>query len=175
MDVAPTLGPQVANFINRCGVHGPGDLMGQQYALSTEELRFLYWGYELVEDPYRPGRWRRRYRHCIYCRRKGMRKTEFMGNVSLAEFDGPVRFSGEWAKGGEVDEWGYVFRKGEPIGQRVTAPEIPVVATTEEQAEKLVWGVMRYVFLHTPLASRYNVQQDQIFSPASRKSSGGAI
>jgi hypothetical protein len=161
--LAPTLGPQVCHFLNTFGVHGPGDLIGQRYQLSFEEMGFLFRAYELVADAYRPGRWRRRYRHGIYCRRKGLRKSELMANVALLEFDGPCRFSGRWAQGGEVDEWGYTFSPGEPIGERVRSPEIPVVATTEEQAERLVWGVMRFVFLNTPLASRYRVQEDQIF------------
>lgn len=171
-DLPATLGPQVAHFINRFGVHGPGDKIGDPFELNFEELGFLYRAYELTEDPYRPGRWRRRYRHGIYCRRKGMRKSELMAEVTLAEFDGPVRFSGEWAKGGEVDEWGYEFSPGEPIGQRVVSPEIPVVATTQDQAEKLVWGVIRYVFLNTPLASRYKVQEDQVFFAGQPKEAG---
>jgi hypothetical protein len=171
-DLAPTLGPQVANFIDRFGVHGPGDKIGDPFELSFEELGLLYRAYELQEDVYRPGRWRRRYRHVIYCRRKGMRKTEFMGQVTHVEFDGPVRFSGEWAKGGEVDEWGYEFTAGEPIGQRVVSPDIPVVATTEDQAELLVWGVIRYVLMNTPLASRYKVQEDQIFFAGQTKEAG---
>lgn len=173
-DLAPTIGPQVANFINRFGVHGPGDKIGDPFELNFEELGFLYRAYELVEDAYRPGRWRRRFRRGVYCRRKGMRKSELMAQVTLAEFDGPVRFSGRWAEGGEVDEWGYEFSPGEPIGQRVVSPEIPVMATTEEQAEKLAWGVIRYVFLSTPLASRYKVQEDQIFFQGQPKEAGWA-
>ncbi len=173
-DLAPTLGPQVAHFINTNGVHGPGDVMGERFELSFEELGFLYRAYELTEDEFRPGRWRRQFRQGVYCRRKGLRKSEFMAQVTLAEFDGPVRFSGRWAKGGEVDEWGYVFEPGEPMGERVTAPEIPVVATTADQAEKLVWGVIRYVFENTPLASRYNVQEDRIFFVGRQKEEGWA-
>jgi len=161
-ELAPTLGPQVAHFINTNGVHGPGDLKGQRFQLSMEELGFLYDAYEIERDAYRSDRWRRRYRHCIYCRRKGLRKSELMAQVALAEFDGPVRFS-HFAEEDGVDEWGWAYRRGEPIGRRVTSPEIPVVATTEEQAEKLVWGVMRYVFSNTPLASRYKVQNEHIF------------
>jgi hypothetical protein len=174
-DLNATLGPQVAHFIGRFGVHGPGDKIGEPFELSIEELGFLYRAYEITEDAYRPGRWRRQYRHGIYCRRKGMRKSELMAQVTLAEFDGPVRFSGEWARGGEVDEWGYEFAAGEPIGRRVVSPEIPVVATTEDQAEKLVWGVIRYVFMNTPLASRYKVQEDQIFFAGKAKEEGWAF
>lgn len=170
--LAPTLGPQVCHFISVNGVHGPGDKIGEPFELSDEELAFIYSAYELEEDRYRPGRWRRRYRRCIYSRRKGLRKSELMAQVVLAEFDGPVRFSGRWAQGGEVDEWGYVFSPGEPIGERVKSPEIPVVATTEEQAERLVWGVMRYVFQHTPLAARYEVQNDVIFFAGRQREAG---
>lgn len=173
-ELAPTLGPQVAHFIAKYGVHGPGDMIGQRFEPSVEELAFIYEAYEIAEDPYRPDRWRRRYRHGIYCRRKGMRKSEIMTLIAFAEFDGPVRFSGEWAKGGEVDEHGYVFSAGEPMGERVRSPEIPFVATTEEQAEKLAWGVFRYVLLHTPLKSRYEVQQDQVFFSGQPKEAGWA-
>ena len=93
-ELAPTLGPQVAHFINTNGVHGPGEKIGEPFELSFEELGFIYQAYELVEDPYRPGRWRRRYRHGIYCRRKGLRKSELMGEITLAEFDGPVVIHG---------------------------------------------------------------------------------
>lgn len=171
-DLAPTLGPQVADFIQRFGLHGPGDLRGQPFQLSDEELGFLYRVYELKIDDFRPDRWRRSYRHGVYCRRKGLRKSELMANVALAEFDGPVRFTGQWAEGGEVSEWGYVFTEGEPIGGRVTSPEIPVIATTEEQTEKLVWGVMRYIFSNTPLHARYKVQNDVIFFAGQEREAG---
>ena len=171
-ELAPTLGPQVAHFIETFGVHGPGDLQGQQFHLSPEELAFLYSAYELKEDDFHPGQMRRRWRHCIFCRRKGLRKSELMALVTLAEFDGPVRFSGEWAAGGETSEWGYVYSPGEPIACRVTSPEIPVVATTEEQTEKLVWGVIRYIFTHTPLAARYKVQGNVIFFNGKTKEGG---
>lgn len=172
LDLPPTLGPQVANFINTVGVHGPGDVIGQPFRCSGEELAFLYRVYELVPDPYRPGRLRRRYRRGIYCRRKGLRKSEFMSLVAFAEFDGPVRWSGRWAEGGERDEWGYVFAKGEPIGERVTSPEIPFVATTEEQTEKLAWGVFRYILQASPLSARYQINLDEIFFAGQPKEAG---
>lgn len=161
-DLAPTLGPQVAHFINTYGVHGPGDIKGQRFQLTNEELALLYSAYEIKLDDYHEGRWRRRYRHVVYCRRKGLRKSEFMVQVMLVEFDGPARFS-HFATEDGVDEWGWHYRKGWPVGKRVTSPEIPVVATTERQVEKLAWGVARYVFANTPLSGRYVIQQDQIF------------
>ncbi len=170
-DLAPTLGPQVAHFINQYGIHGPGDLQGQRFQLSMEELAFLYQVYELKEDDYRPGRWRRRYRRGIYCRRKGLRKSELMALVALLEFDGPCRFH-HWAEAGEVDEWGYQFAEGEPVGARVTSPEIPVVATTETQAERLVWGVMRYIFENCSLSGRYKILNDEIFFKGQTKEAG---
>ena len=171
-ELAPTLGPQVANFIETFGVHGPGDKAGEPFKLSDEELAFLYSAYELKLDDFRPGVWRRSYRHAVYCRPKGCRKSELMALVTFAEFDGPVRFSGQWAAGGEVSEWGYVFSPGEPIGQRVVSPEIPVVATTEDQTEKLVWGVIRYILTKSPLASRYKVQGNVIFFEGQKKEAG---
>jgi hypothetical protein len=171
-ELAPTLGPQVAHFIETFGVHGPGDLAGQPFKLSNEELGFLYTVYELKPDDFRPGEWRRRWGHGAFCRRKGLRKSELMALITHAEFDGPVRFSGQWAQGGEVSEWGYVFTKGEPIGQRVTSPEIPVVATTEEQTERLVWGVIRYILSHSPLAKRYKIQGNVIFFEGQTKEAG---
>lgn len=172
MKLAPTLGPQVAWFIERFGVHGPGDLRGQPFRLSPEEMAFLYRVYELREDQFRPGEWRRAWRHGIYCRRKGMRKSELMALVALAEFDGPVRFTGQFAEGGETNEWGYTYVAGEPIARRVTSPEIPVIATTEDQTEKLVWGVMRFIFGNSPLASRYKIQNDVIFFEGQEREAG---
>ena len=169
--LAPTLGPQVANFINTFGIHGPGDRKGEPFQLSMEELAFLYEAYEYEEDAYRPGRLRRRYRRGIYCRRKGLRKSELMALVALAEFDGPVRFS-HFAEEDGVDEWGWEYAKGDPVGVRVTSPEIPVVATTEEQAERLVWGVMRYIFGNCPLAKRYKIQTEEIFFAGQDKEGG---
>lgn len=172
MELAPTLGPEVAHFIQTYGIHGPGDLRGKPFRLSNEELRFLFAAYELKIDDFRPDRWRRAWRHGIYCRRKGLRKSELMALVALAEFDGPVRFSGEWAKGGEVSEWGYTYCAGEPIGQRVMSPEIPVIATTEEQTERLAWGVIRYIFANCPLRDRYKVQNDFIFFQGQEREAG---
>ena len=171
-ELAPTLGPQVAWFIETFGIHGPGDKRGEPFKLSNEELAFLYRAYELKLDDYRPGVWRRAYRHGIWCRRKGLRKSELMALVTLAEFDGPVRFTGEFAKGGETNEWGYVYVEGEPMAKRVTSPEIPVVATTVEQTEKLVWGVLRYIFANCPLASRYKVQNDVISFEGQQREAG---
>lgn len=172
MTLAPTLGPQVAWFIERYGIHGPGDLRGQPFILSPEETAFLYRAYELKLDDYVADRWRRKWRHGIYCRRKGLRKSELMALVTLAEFDGPVRFTGEFATGGEVSEWGYTYVSGEPMAQRVTSPEIPVIATTLEQTEKLVWGVMRYIFANCPLASRYKIQNDVIYFDGQEREAG---
>lgn len=173
-DLRPTLGPQICHFITRFGIHGPGDLKGQPFVLSTEEMGFLYQVYEIAEDKYRPGRMRRQYRQGIYCRRKGLRKSELMAQVTLAEFCGPVRFS-HWADAGEVDEWGYEFAAGEPVGVPVVSPEIPVVATTEEQAERLVWGVIRFVFSNCDLSDRFVVQNDQIFFKGQQREEGWAF
>jgi len=169
--LAPTLGPQIAHFITKYGIHGPGDMMGQPFVLSGEEQAFLYSAYEYVEDRFRPGRLRRRYRRGVYCRRKGLRKSEFMALVTLVEFDGPARFS-HFAKEDGVDEWGWAYSKGDPIGTRVTSPEIPVVATTEEQAERLAWGVMRYIFSNCDLAERYKVLNEEIFFAGKEKEAG---
>lgn len=168
-DLLPTLGPQVCWWIETYCVHGPGDLIGQPVELSNEERAFLFSVYEIKRDDYRPDQWRRRYRHGVYCRRKGARKSELMTWVSHLEFDGPCRFSGEFAKGGETNEWGYTYVAGEPMARRMTSPEIPFLATTEDQTEKLAWGVFKVILAKSPLASRYKIQTDVIFLDGKEK------
>jgi len=169
----PTLGPQVCHFIDRFGVHGPGPLKGRPFVMTMEERAFLWDAYEVEPDPYRPEAMGRRYRHGIYCRPKGCRKTEFMAQVALVEFDGPCVFSHVATEPG-VDEWGWEYRPGDAVGVRRKSPDIPVVATTEGQAERLVWGVMRSVFQHTPLAARYKVLADTMYFVGATKEDGWA-
>lgn len=168
-DLPPTLGPQVCWWIETYCVHGPGDLIGRPVELSNEERAFLFSAYEIKRDDYRPDQWRRRYRHAVYCRRKGLRKSELMTWVSHLEFDGPCRFTGEFAEGGESNEWGYVYVAGEPMARRMISPEIPFLATTEDQTEKLAWGVFKVILAKSPLAARYKIQTDVIFLDGKEK------
>jgi hypothetical protein len=116
----PTLGDDVAAFIEAYCCHGPGDKQGDPLVLDVEEiqlLRDLYRLYPAGLD--RAGR--RLVSKGLYSRAKGRRKSELAGAVVVAEARGPVRFDG----------WN---ARGEPVGRPVRGPFIRCLATEESQS-----------------------------------------
>lgn len=141
----PTLGPQVALFIEQALVHGPGDLRGQPAKLDAEKRGLLYRMYEVFPQGH-PQAGRRRFRRVGVSLRKGSAKTEFVAWIAAVELhpEGPVRCVG-W------DE------AGEPIGGPVTDPYIPLVAYTEEQSDELAYGALRVILDEGPLRGEFDV------------------
>jgi hypothetical protein len=115
-DDFPTLGFQVADWIEAFCCHGPGDVQGQPVELDREWLRFLAEVYRLD-----PQTGRRVYDEGVLSRPKGRAKSELAGLVGVAEAFGPVRFDG-WSA------------EGQPVGRPVTSPLLKCLATEESQA-----------------------------------------
>jgi hypothetical protein len=115
----PTLGGQVAAFIEAFLVYGPGDLKGQPARLDAEKLALLYRMYEVYPKGHELAG-RRRFKRVAISLRKGSAKTEFAAWIAAAELhrDGPVRCGGWDAQ-------------GQPVGVAVADPYIPMVAYTE--------------------------------------------
>lgn len=119
-DEWPTLGLDVAAFIEAYCTHGPGDLQGEPLVLDVEEILLLCDLYRLhPRDHDRAGR--RVVSKGMYSRPKGRRKSELAGAITVAEARGPVRFAG----------WN---AHGDPVGQPVRGPFIRCLATEESQS-----------------------------------------
>jgi hypothetical protein len=116
----PTLGWQVADWIEAMLCHGPGDVQGDRLVLSDERVLFLCWAYRLFPKGHkREGQ--RAVHHAVLSRAKGWAKSEFAGEIACAEALGPVRFDGWDAN-------------GDPVGVPVKYPFIRCMATEEEQS-----------------------------------------
>src|SRR5690349_14487810 len=115
-DAFPSLGWQIADWIEAYCCHGPGDIQGELIELDDEWLRFLVHAYRID-----PETGRRIYDEGVLSRPKGRAKSELAGFVGIAEAFGPVRFDG-W----DAD--------GQPVGRPVTAPLLKCLATEESQA-----------------------------------------
>ena len=129
-DRARSLGWLAAWWVESFCVHGPGDVQGTPVELDDEFYAFLLDVYALDDEG------RRLYDSAFLSRAKGRAKSELAGFIVLFEAMGPARFVG-WANGGESYERDgkvFAYKKGDPIGQPVTAPFIRCLATEEGQA-----------------------------------------
>lgn len=149
----PTLGEQVAEWIEENLVHGPGDVLGLPVTLSEEFLLFLFRAYEVFPHGH-PQAGRRRFKRVILSRRKGVAKTELGAFIAIAEMDpsSPVRTVG-WKK----------TRSGMvPIGGPVRDPYIPMVAYTEDQAEDLGYWAAHEILTHCELGNGYDIGLERV-------------
>jgi phage terminase large subunit-like protein len=146
----PTLGPQVAAWMERYLVHGPGDLRGQPYRLDVEKRALLYRMYE-VYPPDHPQAGRRRFRRAAISVRKGWGKTEFAAAIAAAELHprAPVRCVG-WDAAGQ------------PIGGGLGDVYIPLVAYTEEQSDDLAYATLRVMLGEGPLRDEFDIGLERI-------------
>lgn len=121
-------------------VRGFGDAMGQRVELDQAT-------YDLIVDAYALGfTGKRLYTQVCYVLPKGVGKTEIGGFVGLFEALGPARFAG-FAKGGETFRQGtfeYTYEAGEPMGRRITAPQIRMMAVSEEQTSEFYRAVIGF-------------------------------
>jgi phage terminase large subunit-like protein len=140
----PSLGGAVTEWMEAHLVHGPGDIQGEPYRLDDEQRLFVFRAYEL-----RPNG-RRQYRRAVLSRRKGRAKTELGAAIAATELLGPCRFGG-W------DE------QGDPIAVPVRAPDIPCVATAEDQAELLYGALCAMTEASPTLAPLVDVGKERIF------------
>lgn len=149
----PTLGPQVASWMESHLVFGPGDLRGQPYRLDEEKTALLYRMYEVFghDDP-RAGR--RRFSRAGLSLRKGVAKSELAAAIAAVELapDGPVRCDG-WRRQGSA--W-------VPVGAPVVDPYIAMVAFTEEQSDELAFASLRVMLGEGPAARDFDIGLERI-------------
>jgi phage terminase large subunit-like protein len=174
-EVWPTLGFDLADWLEDWLVFGPGDVRGEPYRLDHEKRGVLARMYEVHPLPETKGKreaalrrfkageaWRRgdpmagrrRFKRTGISVRKGWAKTELLAGLAAAELhpDAPVRCVGWTLERGE-----YV-----PVGAGVRDPYIPLVAYTEEQSEELAFGALRVMVAEGPLADDFQVGVDVV-------------
>jgi phage terminase large subunit-like protein len=115
---SPTLGPLVCKWIQRYLVHSEGDHFGRPFKLIPFHRQFISRCYELNADG------SRKYKRVLLGTPKGNAKTEIAAALAICELAGPVMFAG-WRE------------DGSPRGQQRIAPDIPVAASSFEQADEL--------------------------------------
>ncbi|TKJ25231.1 large terminase [Blastococcus sp. CCUG 61487] len=146
----PTLGPQIADFLEERSIFGPGSLQGQPYVLDAEKRAALYRAYEVYPQGHV---WagRRRFKRVGISWRKGLAKTEFGAEIVYAELhaEGPVRCDG-------FDAY------GQPVGRPVKSPYIPMLAVTVEQVEELAFGALYYICTEGPDADYFDSTLERI-------------
>jgi hypothetical protein len=146
----PTLGPQIAPFIEERFVFGPGSLQGQPAKLDDEKRGILYRLYEVYPPGHRLAG-RRRFQRGGVEVRKGLAKTEFAAWIAGCELhpEAPVRCDGFDAD-------------GNPVGRPVRSPYIPMMAVTEEQVEELAYGVLKYILENCPDSDLFDISKERI-------------
>lgn len=157
----PTLGPELADFIEERFVFGPGSLAGQPAKLDDEKRAALYRLYEVQPKGHRLAG-RRRFQRGALEFRKGTAKTELAAWVCGLELhpEAPVRCDGFDAH-------------GNPVGRPVAFPYIPMMATTEEQVSELAYGVLKYVLEEGPDADLFDISLERIVRLSERGRNDG--
>lgn len=159
VELFPTLGPQVCDFIEQNMVFGPGDLRGQPVVLDDEWRALIFRMYE-VHPRGHDQAGRRRFKRVGVSLPKGVAKTERAAMVAICELhpEAPVRCIG-WTDGGE------------PIGGPVTDPYIPMVAYTQEQSDELAFSAARVILENCRLRDDFDIGLERIL----RKKGGGKL
>ena len=80
----PSLGPQVADWIEANLVFGPGDLRGEPAVVDDEKFALIYRIYEVFPDDHEHAG-RRRFKRVGISRAKGLAKTELAAWIGAAE------------------------------------------------------------------------------------------
>lgn len=150
VELYPTLGPQVCDFIEQNMVFGPGDLRGTPVVLDAEWLALLYRMYEVYPRGHEQAG-RRRFKRVGLSLPKGLAKTEKAAMIAICELhpEAPVRCVG-WTS------------DGEPIGGPVTDPYIPLVATSQEQSDELCFTAMRVIVEASSLREEFDIGLERI-------------
>ncbi|WGH20809.1 terminase large subunit [Gordonia phage Commandaria] len=181
--VYPTLGPQVAAFIESKFTYGPGSLQGQPARLTDDQRRVLYRAYEHYPKGYKlygiDMSGRRRFTRVSWSVRKGSAKTEFMAWVTGCELhpDSPVRFNGyldevtpEQRDMWSDEEFEEFAKFGLAPGRAVRNPYIPLLAYTKDQTEELAFGALRSILETCEDADLFDIGKQRII----RKNEFGA-
>ncbi|ORA77191.1 large terminase [Mycolicibacter kumamotonensis] len=159
----PSLGDQLADFIEERFTFGPGSLEGQPAKLDAEKRALLARLYEVYPQGHKFAG-RRRFHRCGCEIRKGLAKTEFAAWVSGCELhpEAPVRCDGFDAN-------------GNPVGRPVRSPYIPMMAVTEGQVEELAYGVLRNILENCCDADLFAISKDRIIRLSPTGSNDGEL
>ena len=85
MDEAwPSLGPEVADWMEASLVFGPGDLLGQPYRLDAEDRELVEAAYQVYPKDH-PRAGKRRFDTFVVMTRKGTKKSERLAAFAAAE------------------------------------------------------------------------------------------
>jgi hypothetical protein len=152
----PTLGYQLADFLEERAIFGPGDLAGKPAELSPEKRGLLEAMYEVYPKGHRYAG-RRRFKRAGWSVRKGLAKTEFGAWITFLELhpEAPVRCDGFDAR-------------GNPVGRPVSSPYIPMLAYNKDQVEELAFGALAYVIGEGPDAELFDVSLERILRLSAR-------
>lgn len=162
LDIWPTLGPQICDFIESRFVYGPGTLKGEPYVVRDDFRYLLYRLYEHYPEGYketygtesRDLSGRRRFQKGIISLPKGSAKTELMAIIALVELhpDAPIRFNGydPEAEGGLAP------------GRSVMSPFIPLLAPTLEQLKDLAYGAAMEIVKDIDDSSLFDPNKERI-------------
>ncbi|MDD7813682.1 large terminase [Mycobacterium sp. CSUR Q5927] len=159
----PSLGDQLADFIEERFTFGPGSLEGQPAKLDAEKRAILSRLYELYPKGHELAG-RRRFHRGGYEIRKGLAKTEFAAWIAGAELhpEAPVRCDGFDAN-------------GNPVGRPVRSPYIPMMAVTEGQVEELAYGVLKNILENCCDADLFAISKDRIIRLSPTGSNDGEL
>ncbi|ARC55989.1 hypothetical protein AS850_02735 [Frondihabitans sp. 762G35] len=159
----PTLGPELADFIEDRCIFGPGSIAGEPAKLDAEKRAALYRLYEVYPKGHRLAG-RRRFQRGALEWRKGMAKTEFAAWVTFAELhpEAPVRADG-------------FNSQGDPVGRPVSFPFIPMMAVSQEQVSDLAYGVLKYIVENGPDNGIFDSSLERIIRLSSRGIEDGKV
>lgn len=162
LEIFPTLGPQVCDFLEERFVYGPGPLRGQPYVVRDDFRYILYRAYEHFPDGYVEDydgekvdySGRRHFNKVTVSLPKGSAKTELMALVACLELhpDAPIRFNGY-----DPDAPG-----GMAPGRSVVSPFIPLLAPTKDQLDDLAYGASMVITQDIEDADLFDVTRERI-------------
>lgn len=162
LEIFPTLGPQVCDFLEERFVYGPGPLRGKPYVVRDDFRYILYRAYEHFPEGYVEDydgekvdySGRRHFNKVTVSLPKGSAKTELMALVSCLELhpDAPIRFNGY-----DADAPG-----GMAPGRSVVSPYIPLLAPTKDQLDDLAYGAAMVITQDIEDADLFDVTRERI-------------
>lgn len=124
----PTLGLEVAAWIEEHLRHSSGEYHGQEVRLTNEQFKFLLDAYRVYPLGHEKAG-RRVVRRGVMSRPKGSGKSILASFLGVAEGLGPVAFDG-WSA------------DGDPVGKPRASAFIRIMATEEQQSIQTVFGQM---------------------------------
>lgn len=162
LDIWPSLGPQIIEFLEDRFVYGPGPLKGEPYKVRDDFRYLLMRAYEHFPDGYHlkfgdidmDMSGRRHFTEVNVSLPKGAAKTEFMALIALVELhpDAPIRFNGYDPKA----------PGGLAPGRSVVSPYIPMLAPTKDMLDDLAYGAAKEIASLIDDAGLFDVTNERI-------------